>query len=104
MKKLLEIRIDPSGKVSFESEYRPLKGMNLYQQVFVALLFESNSRAVNRWMEAIRILALADVCASDRPEHCISGAKVRKILLNRNKEVRQFVRLTIFAPKFARRK
>ena len=42
--------------------------------------------------------------ASDRPEHCISGAKVRKILLNRNKEVRQFVRLTIFAPKFARRK
>ena len=72
MKKLLEIRIDPSGNVSFESEYRPLKGMNLYQQVFVALLFESNSRAVNRWMDAIRILALADVCASDRPELTMS--------------------------------
>ncbi|MCR5561250.1 MAG: hypothetical protein K6F58_05475 [Bacteroidales bacterium] len=68
MRKLLEIRIDGEGRVSFSSEYRPLKGMNLYQMVFVALMFEPDRAEVARWLEAIRILGLADVCASKRPE------------------------------------
>lgn len=67
MKKILDVKIDSDGAVSFESEYQPLKGMNLYQDVFVSLLFETDQASVRRWMEAIRILGLADVCASIRP-------------------------------------
>lgn len=68
MRKLIEIRIEEDGDIVFHSDYKPLKGMNLYQQVFLTLLFECNQRAVGRWMEAVRILALADVLASKRPE------------------------------------
>ena len=67
MRKLLEITIDPEGEVTFMSEYKPLKGMNLYQDVFVSLLFETDTASVRRWMEAIRILGLADVTASVKP-------------------------------------
>jgi len=67
MVKLLEIKIEPDGNVSFESHYNALRGMNLYQDVFVSLLFETDQRLVRRWMEAIRILGLADVCSVKRP-------------------------------------
>lgn len=67
MRKLLEIKIDPEGEVTFESDYRPLKGMNLYQDMFVSLLFETDTESVHRWMQAIRILGLADVTASVKP-------------------------------------
>ena len=67
MRKLLEITIDPTGEVNFTSEFKPLKGMNLYQDVFVSLLFETDTASVRRWMKAIRLLSLADVAASVRP-------------------------------------
>ena len=67
MVKLLEIKIEPDGNVSFESHYNALRGMNLYQDVFVSLLFETDQRLVRRWMEAIRILGLADICSAKRP-------------------------------------
>ena len=67
MVKLLEIKIDSERSVSFESHYNALRGMNLYQDVFVSLLFETDQTLVRRWMNAIRILGLADVCSAKRP-------------------------------------
>ena len=67
MAKLLEIKIDQNGAVSFESHYNALRGMNLYQDVFVSLLFETDPTLVRSWMEAIRVLSLADICSAKRP-------------------------------------
>lgn len=68
MRKLLDIRIGGDGQLEFQSEYNPLKGMNLYQPVFVSFMFEPDRRALAAWLGAIRILGLAEVCASRRPE------------------------------------
>lgn len=72
MRKILEIKICDDGSASIESEYNPLKGMNLYQQVFLTFLFENNLHEVYRWMEAVRILAYAECAASYRPELAMS--------------------------------
>ena len=72
MVKLLEIKIDSEGSVSFESHYNALRGMNLYQDVFVSLLFETDQTLVRRWMSAIRILGLADVGSAKRPAHTMA--------------------------------
>ena len=68
MRKLLDIKILEDGSVLILSDYRPLKGMNLYQQVFVALLFETDKATLRKWMDAIRMLGLADVCSCKYPQ------------------------------------
>ena len=68
MIKLLKIKIDADGNVSFETHYNVLRGMNFYQEVFVSLLFETDRIRFRRWMEAIRILGLSELCASKKPQ------------------------------------
>lgn len=68
MIELLNIKIDSGGNVSFVSHYNPLRGINLYQDTFVSLLFETDKIRVRRWMEAIRILGLAELCAAKKPQ------------------------------------
>lgn len=72
MRKLLDIKIEDDGRVTFQSEYQPLKGMNLFQLVFVSLMFEPDKLALAKLLNVIRILGLADVCASKRPEVSMS--------------------------------
>lgn len=68
MVELLNIRIDSDGNVSLETRYNPLRGLNLYQDVFVSLLFETNKRRVRRLMNAIRILGLSELCSTSKPQ------------------------------------
>ena len=71
-RKLLEVRIEEDEGVCVCSEFRPLKGMNLYQQALITLMFERDRREVSKWIKAIRILGIADVCSSQRPELAMS--------------------------------
>lgn len=71
MRLILDVKIGEDGRVSFKTGYNPLKGMNLYQRVFVALMFEPRISAVRRTLTAVRLLGLADVCASDNPALCM---------------------------------
>lgn len=68
MRKILDVKIDETGLVTFISDYHPIKGMNLYQHAFVSFMFEPDLALVRRWMSAIRLLGIADLCASKNPE------------------------------------
>ena len=72
MRKILDVKIDETGKVTFYTEYHPLKGMNLYQRAFVSFMFEPDMVQVRKWMAAIRLLGIADLCASRNPELTMS--------------------------------
>jgi len=72
MRKILDVKIDEIGKVTFSSDYHPLKGMNLYQHAFVSFMFEPDINLVHKWMAAIRLLGIADLCASRNPELTMS--------------------------------
>jgi hypothetical protein len=72
MRKIIDVTIDGAGKPVFSSDYDALKGLNLYQRVFVTLMFEQDLAKVRKWMFAIHLLGLADVAACKRPELSMS--------------------------------
>lgn len=72
MRKIIDVKVDMAGNMIFASDYDALKGLNLYQRVFVTLMFEQDLSKVKKWMCAIRLLGLADVAAGKRPELSMS--------------------------------
>ncbi len=68
MTTILDIRTDGDGKFVFHSDYRPLKGMNLYQRAFVTFMFDTDLALVRRCRRAVRLLGIAEVCCSRNPE------------------------------------
>ena len=59
--------MEDNGRTSFFSDLDPFKEFNFYQNAFVSLLFEPDINMVRRCCIAIRLLGLADVCASKSP-------------------------------------
>ena len=71
MRLILDIKFDDDGNISFDTAYNPLKGMNLYQHVFVAMMFDPDISSVRKTLTAIRLLGLADVRSNEKPELCM---------------------------------
>ena len=68
MRKILSVEIGDDGRVVFGSDYNPVKGLNLYQRAFVNFMFEHDFKAVKRWMNAVNLLGIAEICSSARPK------------------------------------
>lgn len=73
MKTLLEVTLDDRKQVRFHCPAEPADCNLLFNQTFVSLIFYPDIPEMERAVHAIRLLAMAEVCACKQPLHALAS-------------------------------